>query len=84
MKSFVSFNFKHCSKNFEEISFNKCYRQGMRNINVMVFGRALEVEMLELCGLDYKITYYPFISEWKPFENDFLQEHRARDEADPK
>ena len=54
----------------------------MRNINAMVFARALEVEMLELCGLDYKITYCLFISEWKPFVKVGLQGHRARDETD--
>ena len=48
----------------------------------MVFAGALELEMLELCGHDYKITYYPFISEWKPFVKVGLQWHRARDEAD--
>ena len=53
----------------------------MRNINI-VFARALEVEMLELCGHDYKITYYPFISEWKPFVKVGLQGHRARDKTD--
>ena len=52
-------------------------------MNVMVFARSLEVEMLELFGLDYKITYYPFISEWKkPFVKVGLQGHRARDETD--
>ena len=48
----------------------------------MVDARALEVEMLELCGLNYKSTYFPFISKWKPFVKVDLQGHRARDEAD--
>jgi hypothetical protein len=40
------------------------------------------VEMLELCGHDYKITYYPFISEWNPFVKVGLQRNRARDKTD--
>ena len=61
--------------------FDTNYFVRLRNINI-VFARDLEVEMLELCGHDYKITYYPFISEWKPFVKVGLQGHRARDKKD--
>jgi len=48
----------------------------------MVDARVLEVEMLELWGVEYKIKYSPFISEWKPFVKVDLQGHQARDETD--
>jgi hypothetical protein len=53
----------------------------MRNINIVV--EMLELyRRLHICGDDYKITYYPFISEWKPFVKVGLQGHRARDKTD--